>query len=158
MTILRKGQHQATTLDCSYPAPFHEGVGPLLGLPLSDLGGLSQFGAHMDTLPPGSLSSQRHWHEQEDEFIYILSGTATLVDDDGEHGLEPGDAAAFPAGEANGHHLRNDGDGPCSYLIFGTRLPDEVAHYPDIDMKLLRRDGKGRFTSRDGIPYPRRQP
>lgn len=156
MKIFRKPDIQHDPLPCPYPEPFDKGIGPMTGAPLGDRGGLTQYGAHIDTLMPGGLSSQRHWHEQEDEFLYILSGQATLIDDDGETLLEPGDCAAFPAGDGNGHHLRNDGDTPCAYFIVGGRLPDEVAHYSDIDMKMVRKGGKGGFVDRAGKSYPRK--
>ncbi len=98
----------------------------------SDAGGLTQFGAHVETLQPGSRSSERHWHEEEDEFLYVVSGEATVVEDDGAHLLGPGDAACWPAGAANAHQVVNRSDAPCTYLIFGTRMAREVIHYPDL--------------------------
>ncbi len=100
-------------------------------LRLSDAGGLTQFGAHVETLQPGSRSSERHWHEEEDEFLYVISGEATVIEDDGAHPLGPGDAACRPAGTANAHQVVNRSDAPCAYLIFGTRMAREVIHYPD---------------------------
>ena len=49
-------------------------------LQLSVAGGITQFGAYLDTLAPGAWSGQRHWHSAEDEFLYVLDGTepATL--------------------------------------------------------------------------------
>ena len=44
----------------------------------------------------------RHWHESEDEFVYVLAGELTLVEDDGETPLRAGEAAAWPAGVADG--------------------------------------------------------
>src|SRR3712207_2317375 len=73
-------------------------------LRLSDAGGLSRFGAHFETLDPGSRSSERHSHEEEDEFLYVISGEATVVENDGAHTLHPGDAACWPAG-ANAHQV-----------------------------------------------------
>ena len=158
MKILRAAQRVHDPLTCPYPAPHNEGIGPMTGAPLSDLGGLSQFGAHLDTLMPGGLSSQRHWHENEDEFVMILSGEAVLIDDDGEHPMRPGDCAAHRAGDGNGHHLRNDGPEPCAYLIIGGRQPEEIAHYADIDMKMVRTAKMRGFFKRDGTPYPKRNP
>jgi hypothetical protein len=66
----------------------------------SDAGGLTQYGAYVETLMPGSRSSERHWHEKEDELLYVISGEATVVEDDGAHVLHPGDAACWPAGVA----------------------------------------------------------
>jgi uncharacterized cupin superfamily protein len=104
-----------------YPAPFAE---PLKGREkraLGDAAGLSQFGVNLVTLQPGAWSSQRHWHENEDEFIYVLEGEVTLITDAGEQVLKPGLAAGFPAGKTNGHHLVNRSDKPARYFEVGTR-------------------------------------
>ena len=97
----------------------------------SDAGGLTQFGAYVQTLQPGSRSSDRHWHEEEDEFLYMLSGEATVIEEDGAHLLHPGDAACWPAGVANAHQVVNRSGAPCTYLIFGTRMARDTVHYPD---------------------------
>ena len=97
----------------------------------SDDGGLAQFGAYVDTLAPGGRSSERHWHEKEDEFLYVLSGELTGVENDGEHVLKPGDGACWPAGVANAHYVLNRSAAPCTYMIVGTRVTHDVCHYPD---------------------------
>ncbi|QPM90365.1 cupin domain-containing protein [Pseudooceanicola algae] len=125
-------------------------LGPFEALLYSDTGGLGQFGAFVETLQPGSKSSDRHWHEQEDEFLYMLSGEATLVEDDGTHLLQPGDACCWPAGVANGHHVVNRSGAPCSYLIVGSRKADDVVHYSEIDKILIRENGARRLIRRDG--------
>jgi uncharacterized cupin superfamily protein len=136
-----------------YPAPFDEPVAGRAKRALGNALGLNQFGVNLVTLAPGAWSSQRHWHENEDEFVYVLEGTATLVTDDGESTLEAGMAAGFPAGRPDGHHLVNRSDAPVVYLEVGTRAPEETAHYSDIDMK-ARRDERGgfAFTRKDGTP------
>jgi uncharacterized cupin superfamily protein len=83
------------------PAEGEEGAIQRLGY--SDAGALTQYGAYVETLPPGAGFSERHWHEQEDEFLYVLSGDATVVENDGEHTLGRGDAACWPAGVLNAH-------------------------------------------------------
>ena len=94
--------------------------------------GLSQFGVNHMTLEPGAWSSLRHWHAAEDEFVYVLEGVLTLVDNAGPHELGPGDFAAFPAGEANGHQIQNRSSAPGSFLVVGSRRPgEETIHYPD---------------------------
>jgi uncharacterized cupin superfamily protein len=100
-------------------------------LHLSDAGGLTQFGCYVETLPPGATSSERHWHSSEDEALYLLSGTATVVDDDGTHLLSPGDAALWRRGEANAHHVQNHSDAPCTYVIAGARVQGDICTYPD---------------------------
>jgi uncharacterized cupin superfamily protein len=119
----------------------------------SDTGGLTQFGAFVETLEPGASSSDRHWHEKEDEFLYMLDGIATLVEDDGEHALEPGDVCCWPAGVANGHHVVNRSDAPCTYLIVGSRFDTDTVHYSDIDKILIRENGSRRIVRRDGTQF-----
>ena len=102
----------------------------------SDSSGITQYGAYLQTLQPGARTSTRHWHEREDEFLYVLSGRATVVENDGRHVLEPGDAACWPAGVPNAHHVLNESAEPCSYLIVGTRVTHDVCHYPDVGKTL----------------------
>ncbi|MEO9168532.1 MAG: cupin domain-containing protein [Aestuariivirga sp.] len=119
---------------------------------LGDVFGLSQFGVNLAVLEPGAWSSQRHWHENEDEFIYVLSGEIVLSDDSGDHVLKPGMCAGFIAGNGNGHCLKNLTDKPVQYLEVGTRGTDEVAWYSDIDMKVVQKDRKGVYLRKDGSP------
>ena len=119
---------------------------------LGDAGGLSDFGVNMLTLKPGVWSSQRHWHSKEDEFVMILSGEVVLVDDSGEHVLRAGDCAAFPKGQANGHHLINKSKADAICLEVGTRSTDDVCDYPDIDLRI---DGRiDKYAHKDGTFYP----
>ena len=116
----------------------------------SDAGGLTQFGAYVETLQPGTRTSDRHWHEEEDEFLYVLSGEATVIEEDGDHLLQTGDAACWPAGAANAHQVVNRSDEPCTYLIFGTRMARDVVHYPDTGKTLYDEDGNWRLERDDG--------
>jgi uncharacterized cupin superfamily protein len=120
---------------------------------ISRAGGLAQFGAFVETLEPGSRSSERHWHANEDEFLYVLDGAATVVENDGSHLLGPGDAACWPAGVPNAHHVVNRSDAPCTYLIVGTRAPTDRVEYADVDRLYIRHaDGREERTRRDGSP------
>ncbi len=150
--IIRKGS-VAGVDGCGYPEGYNQ-LGPYLCYPLSDAGGLSQFGAFTEHLMPGSQSTQRHWHEQEDEFLYVLEGAVTVVEDDGEHILTPGMAACWPRGVPNAHTLRNRTDSPVFYFVVGTRLPDDRCHYPDIDLSYSRQNGVRIMAHKDGTPYP----
>ncbi len=114
--------------------------GPFESLQYSIAGGLTQFGAYVETLQPGSRSSERHWHEQEDEFLYIIAGEATVIEEDGPHILYPGDAACWPAGAPNAHCVLNRSDAPCTYMIVGTRVTRDICHYPDAK-KVLHTEG-----------------
>ena len=120
---------------------------------LGDVFGLTQFGVNLTTLAPGSWSALRHWHEQEDEFVFVVDGEITLVDDAGEHVLTKGMCAGFKAGVANGHCLINKSASPATYVEIGTRSPEEVAHYPDTDMKAVKSAGKFKMTKKDGTGF-----
>jgi uncharacterized cupin superfamily protein len=122
---------------------------------LGDLAGLTQFGVNLTRLRPGAASSLRHWHEQEDEFIYVLEGEITLIEEGGATLLHPGDAAGFKAGVGNGHHLVNKSQRDALYLEIGTRAKHERAHYPDVDL-VGEKDERGfHFSHRSGEPYPK---
>lgn len=133
----------------NYPAAFKGPVAARLKRRLGDAVGLSQFGVNLVTLEPGVWSSQRHWHAEEDEFLYVLEGELTLVTDAGEQVLGPGMAAGFPAGKPDGHHLINKGASPAVYLEVGGRSALETVEYPDIDLRVAG----GRFTDKQGKPY-----
>ena len=137
-----------------YPAPYAALMAGRRSLRLGDAGGLTQFGANLVILDPGAMSSLRHWHEVEDEFVMGLDGEVVLVEDDGETRMRSGDCAAFPAGRANGHHFVNRSDREAKFLVVGTRSAREVAHYSDVDMKVELDGGKAVFTRRDGSPLP----
>ena len=107
---------------------------------LSDTGGLSQFGVHLETLPPGGLTSERHWHTAEDEFLYVLEGQATVIDGDGAHLLGPGGAAAWRQGDPNAHHVANRSAAPLRYIIVGSRVAGDVCHYPDSGSRQVNGD------------------
>jgi uncharacterized cupin superfamily protein len=122
-------------------------------LRLGDAGGLTQFGANLVILAPGAKSSLRHWHRNEDEFVMVTAGEVVMVQDEGEVVMRPGDCAAFPAGDPNGHHFLNRTDREARFLVVGTKAPHEVATYSDVDLVLEVEGGRARFTYRDGTPW-----
>jgi len=136
-----------------YPEPYAAMMKGRSSLRLGDAGGLTQFGANLVTLEPGALSSLRHWHENEDEFVMVTEGECILIQDEGETVMRAGDCAAFPAGSSNGHHFVNRSDRPARFLVVGTRAPREVAHYSDVDLRVELAGGSARFTYRDGTPW-----
>ena len=120
---------------------------------LGDLVGLTRYGVNLVRLPPGCASAQRHWHQHEDEFVYILEGEVELVTDAGSQTLKRGMVAGFPAGKADGHKLVNSSDRDALYLEVGDRLADDEIEYPGIDLRLIRVEGKETFLHRDGRPW-----
>jgi len=133
-----------------YPS---EHAGPVAGRwyrRLAPAGGLTHFGASHVVLKPGAWSSQRHWHDGEDELLVMLSGEAVLVEDEGRTLLKPGDVCAWPQGVANGHHLRNESDADCCFVVVsgGARTG---GGYSDIDMMFT---ADNRYIHKDGTGYP----
>lgn len=136
-----------------YPEPYAGMMKGRSSLRLGDAGGLTQFGVNLVMLEPGALSSLRHWHLKEDEFVMVTEGECTLVQDAGETVMRPGDCAAFPAGSPDGHHFINRTNQPARFLVVGTRSPSEVATYSDVDLRVEIDGGKARFTYRDGTDW-----
>src|SRR5215475_15503207 len=112
----------------AYPQEFRKVVDGREKQKLGNVVGLTQFGVNLTRLRPGAASALRHWHENEDEFVYVLEGEIMLIEDGGETLLKPGDAAGFKAGVANGHHLVNKSQADAVYLEIGTRAPSERGH------------------------------
>ena len=136
-----------------YPSPYAEMMAGRSSLRLGDAGGLTQFGANLVTLAPGALSSLRHWHQNEDEFVMVTEGVCTLVQDEGETEMRSGDCAAFPAGHTNGHQFVNRTAQVARFLVVGTKARSEVATYSEVDLRVEVGGGKTRFTYKDGTDW-----
>ena len=136
-----------------YPSPYAEMMAGRSSLRLGDAGGLTQFGVNLVTLAPGAMSSLRHWHLHEDEFVMVTEGECTLVQDAGETVMRAGDCAAFPAGAADGHHFINRSAAVARFLVVGTKAPREVGTYSDVDLRVEMEGGKARFTHKDGTDW-----
>jgi uncharacterized cupin superfamily protein len=136
-----------------YPAPFDRVVQGRERKRLGNAAGLDQFGVNLTTLKPGAASALRHWHEKEDELIYMLEGEVVLVEDGGETVLRAGDAAGFKANSRNGHQLVNRTARDAVYLEIGTRSKIERVEYPDVDLIAVRDEKGMRFTHKNGDSY-----
>ena len=140
-----------------YPEEFAGPCKPRRRWRLGDAVGLDQFGVNLLRLPDGAWSRQRHWHEGEDEFVWVVSGEVVLVEGmpgevAGETVLRAGDCAGFKAGVPNGHRLENRSGAEAVLLEVGTRSPGgDSGDYPDLDM-VFREAG---YFHRDGTPYPK---
>lgn len=120
---------------------------------MGDAGGLTQFGVNLVMLQPGALSSLRHWHLNEDEFVMVTEGECTLVQDGGATVMRPGDCAAFPAGSTDGHHFINHTAAVAAFLVVGSKAKREVATYSDVDLMVTMEAGKAAFTYKDGTAW-----
>ena len=137
----------------NYPPPFDRVVYGRERRRLGNAAGLDQFGVNLTTLRPGAASALRHWHEKEDEFVYIVEGELVLIEDGGETVLKAGDAAAFKANSGDGHHLVNRTTREALFLEIGTRSKHERVEYPDVDLLVVRDDRGMRYTHKNGDPY-----
>jgi len=136
----------------NYPEPLNKVV---IGRSRKRLGvaaGLDQFGVNLTTLKPGAASALRHWHEKEDELVYVLEGEVVLIEDGGETLLRPGDAAGFKAGSGIAHCLINRTDRDAVYFEVGTRAKSERVQYPDVDFVMERDENGRRFFRKSGEP------
>lgn len=137
----------------NYPEPFASRMAGREKRQLGDVFGLTNFGVNLTRLAPNVVSSLRHSHSRQDEFVYILQGHPTLRTDEGDTQLSPGMCAGFRAGSGNAHQLVNNSDEPVVYLEVGDRTAGDEGAYPDDDIRAELKDGKWRFTHKDGRPY-----
>ena len=137
----------------NYPEPFASAVRGREKRRLGDAFGLLNFGVNLTRLKPGAISSVRHGHSKQDEFVYVLEGFPTLVTDVGPTKLEPGMCAGFKAGSGDAHHLKNETAEDVWYIEVGDRSPGDLAVYPDDDLALTVKDGALSFTHKDGRSY-----
>jgi uncharacterized cupin superfamily protein len=150
---LRAAEAPLRTKPSNYPEIFRGRVAGREKRPLGDLFGLANFGVNLTRLKPGAESALLHRHTREDEFVYIIEGTPTLVTDRGEVRLEAGDCAGFPAGGV-AHHLVNRSAADVVYLEIGDRTPGDTAVYPADDLAAAQdADGRWVFSHKDGSSY-----
>lgn len=152
-SVIRAGSVAGVSDPGSAPPPY-DTLGDYIAHPMSDAGGLTQFGAFTETLQPGARSGHRHWHLHEDEFLYMLDGTVTLHEDSGPTNVPPGTCVCWPAGVPDGHCLENRTAQPVTYFVAGSRLPEDEVTYPDIDLHYARKAGLRTLSHKDGTPYP----
>jgi uncharacterized cupin superfamily protein len=136
-----------------YPEPFASMVQGRTKRKLGDVFGLTQFGVNLCSIEPGAVSSMRHWHSGEDEFIYVLSGELTLVTQAGTQTVGPGMCAGFVAGVPDAHQLKNNSGAVAWYIEVGTRAAVDGVEYPDVDLAYAEIDGKPGYRRKDGTPY-----
>ena len=138
-----------------YPPPHDTPCLERENTPLGLAAGLTQFGVNLTTLKPGVWSSQRHWHSDEDEFVWILEGEVVLVTNEGKETFKAGDCVGFRKGAENGHHFINESQSDAVLLTIGGRSNDDICHYPDIDLQLNpgRYSKPSNFTHKNGSPY-----
>jgi uncharacterized cupin superfamily protein len=141
------------TTPSNYPEEFAKRMSGREKRPLGNLFGLNNFGVNLTKLAPGAISALRHAHSRQDEFIYVLQGTPTLRNDQGDQLLSPGMCAGFAAASGNGHQLLNLSTEDVVYLEVGDRSAGDEVSYPDDDLQAILRDGRWQFARKNGEPY-----
>jgi len=136
-----------------YPEPFASRMSGRSKRQLGEFFGLKNFGVNLTSLAPGGASSLRHAHTRQEEFVYVVEGTPTLVTNEGRRTLRAGDCVGFRAGTGNAHHLLNESDAQVLYLEMGDRGAGDEVVYPDDDLHVAEIDGRRRFLHKDGTPY-----
>jgi uncharacterized cupin superfamily protein len=146
-----------------YPEPFAQVVAGRLKRPLGDMFGLRNFGVNWTRLEPGAATALRHHHSKQDEFVFVLEGSPTLITDAGEFSLDPGTCAGFRAGHGNAHQIVNRSGQAVVLLEIGDRSAGDLAVYPYDDLAIVpvpaattARDATGpllRFSRKDGTLY-----
>jgi uncharacterized cupin superfamily protein len=141
------------TKPSNYPPIFAAKMTGRVKRILGDAFGLKNFGVNLVRLAPGGLSALHHRHARQDEFVYVLEGTVTLVTDDGEQTMGPGSCVGFKAG-GSGHHFVNRGTSDVVYLEVGDRTPGDTVEYPNDDIAAAQNEaGAWVFTHKDGTPW-----
>ncbi|MET1755386.1 cupin domain-containing protein [Novosphingobium sp. RD2P27] len=138
-----------------YPSPYDEAVAGRWWRRLGPIVGLTHMGASHVVLEPGAWYSQRHWHDDEDELVVVLTGCAVLVEGPaGEEPkrtpLNPGDICSWASGDGIAHHIVNESEEPCSFLAVSAGNSQGSGGYADIDMVF----NADRYFRKDGTAYP----
>lgn len=133
-----------------YPEPFDRPCTNKLRRRLAVAAGLKHIGINLLELDPGAWSSQRHYHSEAEEFVFVLEGEVVLVTEAGEETLHTGDCAAFLPGDDDGHHLQNRSGARARVLEIGSAdMRNDETTYPDIDLRVVAL----RYCHKDGTPY-----
>jgi uncharacterized cupin superfamily protein len=114
--------------DDSDPEPYRAGM-DRFGAKL----GASQLGGSVYELPPGQSVCPYHYEYAEEEWLLILTGTATVRHPGGSVKLGPGDVVCFPTGPEGAHKVTNEGGETIRVLMISTVKWPAVTVYPDSD-------------------------
>ncbi|MEQ9144222.1 MAG: cupin domain-containing protein [Parvibaculaceae bacterium] len=117
---------------------------------LGDLAGFTEMGLHMVRIEPGRETTEHHFHGQDEEFVFILSGRGVATLDEESFEVGPGDALLFPK-NGPAHSMRNEGPDDLVYLMGGTRPPIDVCTYPRLSRRQYRVNGEKEYADLDAF-------
>lgn len=112
--------------------------------------GLSRIGIHLVRLTTGHDSTQHHYHDSDEEFIYVLSGRGIAEIGEERFEVGAGDFMGFPA-PSPAHSLHNPNEEDLVYLMGGERNAADLVHYPKIRRTMLKSHGKRSFVNWDDL-------
>jgi uncharacterized cupin superfamily protein len=112
---------------------------------LGDATGLTTIGVHLVHLKSGNTSSVLHFHHQDEEWVYILSGRGIAEIGNEKHEVAAGDFMGFVSG-SKPHNLHNPHAEDLVYLVGGNRWPFDVCDYPRIGKRRYRINGKNVYV------------
>jgi len=137
-----------------YPKPFAHLVAGRIKRKLGDQFGLTNFGVNLTELAPDSTTALLHHHSRQDEFVYVLEGCVTLVLQNEEIEMGPGDCVGIKLGEGIASMIVNKSSSAATILEIGDRSPGDEVEYPNDDLKAsMGADGTWKMTHKDGRPY-----
>jgi uncharacterized cupin superfamily protein len=144
----------ATMGKTNYPVPYASLVEGRLKRQLGAYFELTNFGINLTHLSPGAVSALAHSHSKQDEFIFVLEGTPTLVLGKDEFTLNPGDCHGLKAGTGIAHQLVNRTEANVTYLEIGDCTAGDEVEYPNDDLKATQlTNGEWTITHKDGRLY-----
>ena len=117
---------------------------------LGDAVGLQSIGVHLVRLEPGNTSTVHHYHHQDEEWVYILSGRGIAEIGDEKHEVGAGDFMGFVAG-SQAHSMHNPYAEDLVYLVGGDRPPFDLCDYPRIRKQRYRVNGKSTYVDLDAL-------
>ena len=117
---------------------------------IGDLTGLSRIGIHLIRLETGSDSTTFHYHDADEEFIYVVSGRGIAAIGDERIEVGTGDFMGFTA-PSPAHNLHNPYPEDLVYLVGGERNASDLVHYPRIRRTLIKSNGKRSWVDWDDV-------
>jgi uncharacterized cupin superfamily protein len=117
---------------------------------LSDAVGMSHLGIHLVRVETGKESTQFHFHHQEEEFIYIISGRGIAEIGEVEFEVAAGDFMGFTAPSLS-HCLKNPFEEDLVYLMGGERQSFDVTDYPRLKQRMFRIDSDRQLVDWDNL-------
>ena len=108
--------------------------------------GMERIGIHLVRIAPGRDSTTHHYHDADEEFIYVLAGHGQAKIGDETFAVGPGDFMGFPA-PSPAHSMTNTSDEDLVYLMGGERNSTDTVHYPDIKRTMIKSQGRRLWAS-----------